>query len=297
MHVKMFYRTVELPCMKKRFDCWIPGWECAMASAHYIQFSSLLGEAATYDGARTVYFWSLGEGLKMKCRARLLLQKQPGSFGGHYAGSWYICYDRCSWDPIAMISRRRRRKHPAHVLLAPRHSFFNPALPNLQVYSSEPGCLVVQQGCDTFGAGQRVFWVYKENKEQQWELSFVFRCKVAECLGSVMKPQALILASHPHPPVVHMLCESGPQVVDQDAVLVGRWYWKDVLWTCRVKDRLAWNCKTQTVSYLQFLMHTVWDKHAFHVPCFELTLCCPPEQRQFVRNMSGARLSWISACA
>jgi hypothetical protein len=282
----------------RRHHCWVPGWECALASAEDVRFSSLLGEVATYDGLRTVTFWSLGPGMmKMKCRARLVLPWQPGEFEACYAGCWYIYHGRGSPRPVTMVCRHRSVRSAVMVFKPPyqtcvlgrdgwaekKDMYFS------GVFSSAQDVLVMAYGPLTW-FGQKVLHVYQPNEKLQWVSLYTLRTQSAEVSRYIIKPQLVISAWGTLGSCV--LTATGPQVLDPDSAVVGHTFAQNSIWSCQ--SRLL-NSNPQFVSRVPYPMQAfetqaVVGKHA-------ITAHFPPQQRQFLRNMSGARLSWISVCA
>ena len=301
----------------RRHHCWVSGWECALASAQDVCFSSLLGEVATFDGLRTVFFWSLGPGMmKMKCRARVVLShvlSWPGLLTACYAGSWYIC--NTGAPSLTMVCRHRSARSASNVVFAPKLSFVDANLAQVVhfwgVHGCDPDFLVMEYG-PWKGFGPKILRVYRPNEQLQWVSLWTLRLGCAQITCSIILPQIVVLAWHKVQYCWLKFTALGLQFLGTDAVILSHEFEQNSLrsspcfqancrWChekrpCHFRDNCAL-CHRELETWVLFRAHKVSVKDAGRSQSGCVTVHCPPQQQQFVRNMSDVRLFWISACA
>jgi hypothetical protein len=275
---------------------WIPEWgDFAMASdAEDIQFSSLLGEVATFDGVRGICFWTMGSPLK--CRTRIELPFDLDGFSACYAGHWYV-YCTGSVGSTRMICRQYSSDGHAAIFAMPSVDRFDLRAgmysPPTSVYGPQHDLLAIVYR-ERYSS---LILMYRQNELLQWVLECQFSPKGVAFDPFIIKPHACMVGYRKHKLVYYAVTPHGLQIACSPIDVMGydRMHWFNDLWQ---------EYPEYSVSWSSFLVRTKFRNNPWKLPWsswyyrpITFSLHCPWKKQRLVLNITDARQSWMSACA
>jgi hypothetical protein len=273
-----------------------------------ICFSAALGEVATFRYHSTC-FWRLQDGGKI-LRFLARVENNGASPSVFYAGTCFVLLNRSACGELRMICRRRASSFQEYMVRLP--------LPIMACDGAGVDLLVVlMQHLSADGpsiAHTYQAYVYQQQGQERWCALYSTTQNMLSPLAGWVRPKSMwwdgFLGYNPHDflffysaPPAEVTVTGVQRLADSDGLCLN--LETKVLHESRGGGRgQRQGQRVETGVFSMASRHAVWVNDSMGVLSvvksmyarFAFMFSCKPDQYAFIRNVSDARLGWMTAC-